>query len=187
MENYKNHKIEIWYDEDARWDDYEHLGTFYTNIPREFNPDNHLVGELRNDEGLINGDKYVFVCVNAYIHGGIALSTSEGWPFNDRWDSCFAGCMACTMEKARNWFGKECTKKDVVECLESEVRELNAYASGEVYGFTIYKDGEWIEAVGSYTDYDNCINAAKGMVDAYEQGENEAAFKEQMETEFINE
>lgn len=166
--NYKNYEIEIWYDEDASYNDYEHLGTFYTNVPRYLNPDNHLMSELRDEDGLITDKSIVFLCVNAYIHSGVALSTSDGWPFNDKWDGGLGGIMAVNREDAKKWFGREATDDEIRQQLQFEVEGLDHFCRGDVYGFTITDDeGEFVNAVGGYVGDENyCIEEAKLFVDS---------------------
>lgn len=166
--SYKNHEIEIWYDDDASYNYSEHLGTFYTNIPRDLDPDGHLLSELKDEDGLITGKDIVFLCVNAYIHGGVALSTSDGWPFNDRWDGGLGGIMATTRERAREWFGRETPDDEIRKQLQSEVEELDHYCKGEVFGLTITDgNGECIGSVGGIVgDIDDYVNDAKRIIDA---------------------
>ena len=103
-ETYKGHEIEIWLDEYADYSDDDHLGTFYSNL-RDWNPDKKEIDEAFEDgifdqEGHIK-EELIYVDVYAYIHGGIALSTSRSGQFADRWDSGRAGIMACTIPPLR--------------------------------------------------------------------------------------
>lgn len=167
--NYNNLEIEIWNDYDASYNDSEHLGTFYTNIPRHLNPDGHLLKELKDEDGLITDKDVVFILVNAYIHGGVALSTSDEWPFNDRWDGGLGGVMATTRERAKEWFGRDATDDEIRKSLQGDVDELDSFCQGDVYGFTITdENGEIIESVGGYVgDICYCEKEAKSIADYY--------------------
>lgn len=169
--SYKNHEIEIWNDYDESYNDSEHLGTFYTSIPRHLNPDGHLLKELKDEDGLITDKDVVFILVNAYIHGGVALSTSDEWPFNDRWDGGLGGVMATTRERAKEWLGRDATDDEIRESLQKDVDELDVFCQGEVYGFTITdENGEIIESVGGYVGDENyCREEAKSFVDSYSE------------------
>lgn len=51
-------------------------------------------------------DKVYFKDLNLYDHGGITISTSCGYPYNDRWDACCVGWIYVSKEKAmREWGG----------------------------------------------------------------------------------
>lgn len=184
-ETYKGYKIEIWWDECADYRDSDHLGKFYSNL-RDLNPDKKEIDEafengIFDKEGRIR-DELIYVNVYAYIHSGIALSTSRRGQFADTWDSGWAGVMACTIDEARKWLGDNCTIEEIEKHLESEVEELDHFCQGEVYGFTLYdEDGTEEDSVGYYVgDIDYCLECAKGMVDAYEKYEYERQFNESM-------
>ena len=119
----------------------------------------------------INGPQGHVNAVNAYIHGGVALSTSDEWPFNDRWDGGLGGVMATTRERAKEWLGRDATDDEIRESLQKDVDELDVFCQGEVYGFTITdENGEIIESVGGYVGDENyCREEAKSFVDSYSE------------------
>lgn len=80
--------------------------------------------------------------INMYDHSGITVSTSNGYPYNDRWD---AGCIGfiyvrkktileeCGYATEENW-------KDTAEdFIEAEMKTYDQYLRGEVYGFKLTK------------------------------------------------
>lgn len=185
-ETYKGHKIEIWWDECADYRDSDHLGTFYTNIPRELNPDNKEIDEAFEDgifdDGLHIREDLIYVKVWAIIHSGVYLSTTRSGYFCDPWDSGWAGVMATTRENARKCLGNYVTIEEIEKQLEYDVEELNHFCQGEVYGYTIYgEDGEELHSCGYYVgDMEYVISDAKGMVDLFEKAEYERQFTESM-------
>lgn len=80
--------------------------------------------------------------LNVYEHSGMTISTSNGYPYNDRWDSypvgfvyvtkktIFLECCGITEE---NW------KERADKYLEGEVETYDQYLRGDVYGFTLTK------------------------------------------------
>ena len=80
--------------------------------------------------------------INLYDHSGITVSTSNSYPYNDRWD---AGCVGfiyvtkktvleqCTYATDESW-------KDVAEdFIEGEMKTYDQYLTGDVYGFKLTK------------------------------------------------
>ena len=143
---YRGYTINIYPDYDARYDDCDHLGTFYTNVPRELNPDGHIIDEILDENNYLRDDEYICVVVYAYIHGGIALSVSKSGQFSDLWDSGVGGVMAISKERAKKEFGYKIVSKSlrtkVRRTLIAEINELDAYCQGRVYGYEILGDDE---------------------------------------------
>ena len=87
-------------------------------------------------------DKVYFKDLNLYDHSELTISTSYGYPYNDRWD---AGCVGWIyVSKARIF--KECmgiTEENWQEradkILEGEVETYDHYLKGDVYGYTLTK------------------------------------------------
>lgn len=184
--DYKGYKIGVWYDNISEYGDSDHLGKFYSNL-RSWNPDKRDVDEAFED-GIFDRnsrvkEELIYIDVYAYIHSGIALSTSRRGQFADPFDSGLAGVMACTREDARKWLGDNYTVEDVEKLLESEVEEMDAFCQGHVYGFTIYdEDGNDFDSVcGFVGDMECCINDAKETIDNMLQDEYQEQFTESME------
>lgn len=80
--------------------------------------------------------------INMYDHSGITVSTSNGYPYNDRWDAGCVGFIYVTKERAF----KECVniteenwKERADKYLEGEMETYDQYCRGEVYGFRLIK------------------------------------------------
>ena len=80
--------------------------------------------------------------INLYDHSGITVSTSNSYPYNDRWD---AGCVGFIYVTKKTIF-EECM--DITEenweeradkCLEGEMETYDQYLRGDVYGYTLTK------------------------------------------------
>lgn len=172
-EEYKGYTINVYYDEIADYNDCDHLGTFYTNVPRYLDPDGHEIDEILDENGKVENAEYVYVIVYAYIHSGIALSTSRNkYPFTDPWDSGVGGIMAVSKEQVKKMYGhKIVTKKDrerTLDTLTAEVRELNAYCQGDVYGYVIHdENNNEIDSCWGYVgDIDYCLGEARKIIDS---------------------
>ena len=78
--------------------------------------------------------------INMYDHSGITVSTSNGYPYNDRWD---AGCVGFIYVAKDRAFADFCniTEETWMEradkCLECEMKVYDCYLRGEVYSFTL--------------------------------------------------
>ena len=78
--------------------------------------------------------------INLYDHSGITVSTSNGYPYNDRWD---AGCVGFIYVTKKTLF-KECVditeenwKERGDEYLEGEMETYDQYLRGETYRYTL--------------------------------------------------
>lgn len=97
---------------------------------------NHLIKEH---------DARVILPMYMYEHSGIALSTT---PFNCRWDSGQIGFIFASAKDIRENFGvKKITKaieQKVIEQIEFEVKEYDAYVSGDVWDIELFLDDDEI-------------------------------------------
>ena len=82
-----------------------------------------------------------------YDHSGLTVATT---PFQCRWDSGQVGFVIVTKEQIReNFVVKRVTKKLIKrasELLQGELKTYNQDLSGDVYGFTCYKDGDAVDS-----------------------------------------
>lgn len=78
--------------------------------------------------------------INMYEHGGITVSTSDGYPYNDRWDAGIVGFIYVTKKKIfeeccditeENW------KERADQYLEGEMEVYDQYLQGECYRYTL--------------------------------------------------
>ena len=80
--------------------------------------------------------------LNLYDHSGITISTSNGYPYNDRWDSGCVGFVYVTKEelfKERIGMVEEKWEEQADRYIESEVDMYDQYLVGDTYGFTLTK------------------------------------------------
>ena len=103
-----------------------------------------------------------------YDHSGLSIQVT---PFNCKWDSGQVGFIFTTKERIREERGvRYVTKKQIAKATETliyEVRDYNAYLSGECYGWSLIEDGEIIDECYGYNDRadaEAAANEAKKMV-----------------------
>lgn len=80
--------------------------------------------------------------INMYDHSGITLSTSNGYPYNDRWDAGCVGFIYVTKEMIFKECGnitEEDWKERADKYLEGEMETYDQYCRGDVYGFILTK------------------------------------------------
>ena len=91
---------------------------------------------------LYESDFVLIKAINAYEHGGITISTSNAYPYNDRWDAGCVGFVYVTKKTIFNECGaitEENWKERADKYLEGEVETYDQYLRGDVYGFTLTK------------------------------------------------
>mgnify|MGYP006070635839 CR=1 FL=1 len=74
-----------------------------------------------------------------YDHSGITISCGDRvYPYNDRWDSGLVGWIVYARQKddGEDW------RERAFDRMRAEVEEYDHYLTGEVYGFTLYENGE---------------------------------------------
>lgn len=129
-------------------------------------------------ESLPIRDKYKLACesdiiyikkINLYDHSGITVSTSNNYPYNDRWDAGCVGFIYVTKEAIL----KEIANANEVnwtaiadEVIENEMDTYDQYVRGEVYWFRLEKKvikqdkcphcGEVIREYDDVEDIDSC-------------------------------
>lgn len=158
MENYKTieyrgYNINIKYDDDPQSPrEWGHISTIYSNS-RTYNPDNRSIDEIyyqecyQDEDGIFESSKfsedYIWLPVYAYIHSGITISCHRTGQYEDKFDSGLLGIIAVEKSVAAREYGYnqigEHARKIIEGYLEEEIKVLNAYYTGEVYGYTITK------------------------------------------------
>lgn len=112
--------------------------------------------------------------VRGYDHGGLTISVSGSYPFNDQFDSGMLGFAfiekAVMLEVFPELFDKRkgMTKKvtdRAVAIITAEVETYNQYLTGDVWGWTVDD-----ESVSGYYGMNAALEAAKEHIDA-DQGE----------------
>ena len=82
-----------------------------------------------------------------YDHGGITISCGDRvYPYNDRWDSGLVGWIVYARQKddGEDW------RENAFARMRAEVEEYDHYLTGEVYGFTLYENGEETDSCWGY-------------------------------------
>ena len=167
---HQGRKIEIYQDENSgsprEWDN---LGTFVNIHP------NYTFGDV-NRKYLPEKDKDTLVSLPVYLydHSGITLMTKPTW---DVWDSALIGYIYVTKERVREEYNvkkvSQKLRRKIEEILEQEIKTLNQYLQGDVYGFVIkeqcldpeddnYLDYVIVDSVCGYYGIEDCKLAAIG-------------------------
>lgn len=112
-----------------------------------------------------------------YDHGGITIICGDRtYPYNDRWDSGLVGWIVYARQKddGEDW------RERAFDRMRAEVEEYDHYLTGEVYGFTLYKNREEIDSCWGYYGgdlakngiLDNCPGLAEALAsDSYTIGQ----------------
>ena len=149
-------------------------------------------------ESLPTRDKYKLACesdqlvikpINMYEHSGITVSTSNGYPYNDRWDAGCVGFVYVTKEKIL----QEIANANEVnwtaiadEVIENEMETYDKYVRGYVYKYMLTKkviqqdicphcgevireceDEEYVDSCGGF--YGDCLED-NGILDGLPSG-----------------
>ena len=183
-EEYKGHTIKIFSDDHGEspreWDN---LGTMVCFHGRYDLGDKHdfatpvelIVFQDRKD--------VIYLPLYLYDHSGITMNTTG---FSCPWDSGQVGIIYITYDQIRKEMVmpkgnkyrpiKNITKnvyKYVIDRLRGEVKTYDDYLRGNVYGFSVEKDGEDVDScwgfLGEYDDPEySALNEAKSVIDFIE-------------------
>jgi hypothetical protein len=80
--------------------------------------------------------------INLYDHSGITVSTSNSYPYNDRWDAGCVGFIYVTKKTILDSYEhvtEENWKEYADQCIESEMTVYDNYVRGNTYGYVITK------------------------------------------------
>lgn len=128
-------------------------------------------------------DNEIWLPVYAYIHSGVALSTGNAYPFNDRWDADMCGIIHVSKDIVRKEYGKQRISRklyaQVESLLRSEIEELNQYLQGDVYCYSIQDEsGDVIDSCCGLYGYDYCVEQARESARYhYERAYHQAALE----------
>lgn len=141
--------------------EFDQLGTMLYSSSRYLLGDEQV--EADRIKEVMEDDSMIGLWVYAYIHSGIVLNTS---PFSCPWDSGKSGCIFVSKEKVlKEWNRKRMSPKllkQVLSCLEAEVKVFSAYLSGEVYGWQIEdEEGNHLDSCYGYYSYQDAEDDAK--------------------------
>lgn len=161
--------IELHFDDNPEspreWDN---LGTIYCTL-RDYEFGDKDAKQIDMDD-----KNYITLPIYAYIHSGIALSTSRYYPFNCQWDSVLAGQIYVSKEKIKNEYNcKRITQKlteKVINQLVNEISTLDSYLQGQVFGYVVKKQiecnqgdihNEILDSCWGFYDKNECLEEAK--------------------------
>lgn len=103
--------------------------------------DKHNYKNMQELITALGETKRVQYPVYAYVHSGVTFSLSN---FGDRWDSGVCGLIYITYDEIEKEYDKldESTITKAKAALQSEIKILDQYARGEVYGYCLYEFDE---------------------------------------------
>lgn len=124
-------------------------------------------------------DKAFILPLYMYEHSGIALSLNE---FSCQWDSGQVGFIFVEYDKLKKEF-PDCTletsKIKAFKLFQCEVKELEAYINGWVYGFKILdKDENEVDSCWGFYDYDYMVNECKDQIEYFVKKDKEKKQKQ---------
>jgi hypothetical protein len=188
---HNGHKIEIFPDTDARnpRKEFDHVGTVACEHRRYNLGDQDGTSELTdaicksrdwkqawNDldgvdlivAALPHCTDIIALPLYLYDHSGITMSTGS---FSCPWDSGQVGFIFITKADALKEWGKpgqtrmsKRVRDAALACLEAEVKEYDQYLTGDVYGYVIEGDDEFVACCWGFYGLEHCKEAAKEAV-----------------------
>lgn len=122
---------------------YEFMQNLYLNITGKLWCNDHSNDDWQDIYKELNESNLILIkAINMYDHSGITVSTSNSYPYNDRWDSGCVGFIYVTKKTIFEECGditEENWKKRADKYLEGEMETYDQYLRGDVYGFTLTK------------------------------------------------
>lgn len=123
-------------------------------------------------ESLKQDEDNVYACVlYGYSHGGLMLSLS---PFGDRFDSGVIGFLVVEKERVSNFFTEEPTEEKIEKILASEIKVLNQWLEGDVWGYEVF------EVCGDCGSEKDVVDSCWGFF-----GEDQDSIKEHLDEEMV--
>jgi hypothetical protein len=150
--------------------DWDNLGTILYTSSRYVLGDKEVTSDYLQevmDKGVdLYGDPVIWLPVYAYIHGGVVLNTSG---FSCRWDSGQCGIIMVSKAKVKEEWKKQRISpklhKQILQCLESEVKTYSQYLEGDVWGYVIEDDqGEQVESCYGFFGYKDAEQEAEACL-----------------------
>lgn len=136
-----------------------------------------FVYDLENDDPeatekalAMLGEVLIALPLFLYDHGGLAMSTSQNYPFNCPWDAGQVGFIYVTKDDIRKEYSKQRISKKTMaralKVLRQEVSTYNQYLQGDVWWYNIeYPNGGTFDSCGGFFGYDYCLSEAKSQID----------------------
>lgn len=102
---------------------------------------------------------HIILDLRLYDHGGITMSATGGYPYNDMWDSMQVGFIYVSLEDIRKEWGvkrvSKALREKVIKLLLSEVDVYDNYLTGAVFFYNVEdREGEIIDSCGGFYGYE---------------------------------
>jgi hypothetical protein len=180
---YKGYTIEIEQDQDAEspreWSNAAVLVLSHRryDLPHEADINNDAVHSIEEfiTHVVDKHDARFFFPVWGYDHSQLVFKAGERtYPFNDPWDSGFAGLAFITNATIAEHFPTGFEPSDQYPTLDAwakavvdgEIETYNQWATGDVWVFTIYNaQGAVVDSCGGLFGFDYALEEAKAAVD----------------------
>lgn len=135
-------------------------------------------GELKEQ---IESDYNVLMIkpLRLYDHSGITISTSNSYPFNDRFDSMMVGWVFIDEKKFELMCGKDYDRSEETlnKMIEGDVKTYDQYITGDVYRYSIYEietcslgceHRNYVEGCGGYFGEEEAESEGQAALRSYE-------------------
>ena len=138
-------------------------GEFYDRYDREPVTMQDWIPFLREVKGAT-----VILPVYSYEHGGVTIRCGDALdrdsnPFSCPWDSGLAGFIFDTPE-SREVCGTP--EERIAECLKGEVKTMDQYLTGEVYGYIVETEhDDHADSCWGFYDLDDCKSEAESAAE----------------------
>jgi hypothetical protein len=189
LNDMKTYELEIEQDNDPMnprtdWDNITTMICFHRNYnlgdKHDYKKDNF--GSWEELKEQIESDHKVLMIkpLRLYDHSGITISTSNEYPFNDRFDSMMVGWVFITEKQLELMCGKDFDRSEekLNDIIDSDVKTYDSYITGEVYQYTIYEietcdkgheHKTLLESCGSFFDEEDCRGEGMNVLSIYEK------------------
>jgi hypothetical protein len=152
------------------WDDWEHVTNIVHWHRRGFIGES-IIGREKEwyAEHKKAGD--IIFPLYLYEHSGQSVSLGrDKYPFTDPWDSGQVGFAYIEQSIAKKeWHGKRYWKREAEKCLQAEIRSLDQYLTGDVWGYTIKdNEGEIVDSCWGFYGHEDCEAEGKSQLSYYE-------------------
>lgn len=184
----KKYVLEVEHDDDPMnprvdWDNVTTMICFHRNYnlgdKHDYKKDNFDSWEQLKEQ--IESDYKVLMIkpLRLYDHSGITISTSNEYPFNDRFDSMMVGWIFIEEKQWTKMMGEDMDRSEdrLDRIIEGEVETYDQYISGEVYQYSIYEVDTCslghehkvlLESCGSFFGEEYCEQEGKSHLEYYE-------------------
>jgi len=156
---YKGYQIRIEHDEDAcnPLEDFIDIPRFYCFHSRYRLGHPHKL-EVSDVLELVADASSLCLPLYLYDHSGITISSK---PFACPWDSGHIGYAVMTEKNIRDeWSGD---REKALKYMQGQISTYDDYLCGNIYSFTVSKDGWTVDSCGGFYGYDHEEN---GLLEA---------------------